>query len=114
MEAASQSAEALKKQIVDIEIQLKRLREQLVKLEAQEISKSLDELSVNQPVHQENVDEKNEAQRKWPLSEEEYKRYGRQMIVPNIGIQGNVISLSSPVISLTNLQDNYDSNQPQS
>jgi len=31
---------------------------------------------------------KNEQTRKWPLSGEEYKRYGRQMIVPQIGLQG--------------------------
>jgi len=29
--------------------------------------------------------------KKWPLELEEYKRYGRQMIVPNIGIQGEFI-----------------------
>lgn len=28
--------------------------------------------------------------RKWPLSLEEYKRYGRQMVVPQVGIQGTV------------------------
>lgn len=27
-------------------------------------------------------------ERKWPLSAEEYKRYGRQMIVSQIGLQG--------------------------
>ena len=26
--------------------------------------------------------------RKWPLLAEEYRRYGRQMIVPQIGLQG--------------------------
>lgn len=25
---------------------------------------------------------------KWPLSGEEYRRYGRQMIVPQVGLQG--------------------------
>lgn len=30
----------------------------------------------------------NGRKRKWPLSGEEYKRYGRQMIVPQIGLQG--------------------------
>lgn len=30
----------------------------------------------------------NGHKRKWPLSGEEYKRYGRQMIVPQIGLQG--------------------------
>jgi adenylyltransferase/sulfurtransferase len=26
--------------------------------------------------------------RPWPLQADEYKRYGRQMILPNIGLQG--------------------------
>lgn len=28
--------------------------------------------------------------RKWPLLDEEYRRYGRQMIVPQLGLQGSV------------------------
>lgn len=28
--------------------------------------------------------------RNWPLSAEEYKRYGRQMIMPDIGLDGKV------------------------
>lgn len=30
--------------------------------------------------------------RKWPLLDEEYRRYGRQMIVPQVGLQGEWIS----------------------
>jgi adenylyltransferase/sulfurtransferase len=31
-----------------------------------------------------------EAPNKWPLSQEEYKRYGRQLIMPEIGLQGQL------------------------
>jgi adenylyltransferase/sulfurtransferase len=80
MDAATQSAEALKKQIITTEEQLKRLKEQLVAVEAQSsIERAVDGLGLRAgPV----------TTGKWPLDLEEYKRYGRQMIVPSIGIQG--------------------------
>jgi adenylyltransferase/sulfurtransferase len=31
-----------------------------------------------------------EAPNKWPLSQEEYKRYGRQLIMPEVGLQGQL------------------------
>lgn len=31
---------------------------------------------------------------KWPLEAEEYKRYGRQMIMPEVGLQGDPQSLT--------------------
>jgi adenylyltransferase/sulfurtransferase len=46
--------------------------------------------------------ENDSSKTKWPLSSEEYKRYGRQMIIPNIGIQGN----SSPAPALPSFQKN--------
>jgi phage-related minor tail protein len=46
MEAATQSAEALRKQIDDTEAQLSLLKEQLAKVEAETVEKSLKELSV--------------------------------------------------------------------
>jgi adenylyltransferase/sulfurtransferase len=41
--------------------------------------------------HGENVQQ--EAERKWPLDRSEYKRYGRQLIMPEIGLQGKVLQL---------------------
>ena len=38
--------------------------------------------------------------RRWPLLDEEYRRYGRQMIVPQVGLQGEWISSSSQRKSL--------------
>jgi adenylyltransferase/sulfurtransferase len=86
MDAATQSAEALKKQIATTEEQLKRLKEQLVAVEAQSsIGKAVDGLELGAgPV----------TTGKWPLELEEYKRYGRQMIVSNIGIQGGFFGSS--------------------
>ncbi|KAL1963496.1 hypothetical protein VTN77DRAFT_8077 [Rasamsonia byssochlamydoides] len=40
----------------------------------------------------------NGSKRKWPLSGEEYKRYGRQMIVPQMGLQGQIKLRSSSVL----------------
>lgn len=72
MEAASASAEALKQQIKDTENELAALKAQLAQVENPSSS----------PFHD------GTAPRTWPLSNEEYTRYGRQMIVPNVGIQG--------------------------
>ena len=82
MDAAKQTAEQLRQQITATEEQLQKLKEQLASVVAQNeapgIETPLNDLSVQHPV----------TPGKWPLSSEEYKRYGRQMIVPNIGIQG--------------------------
>lgn len=74
MESANASAEALREQILVTEETLRRLKEKLAQIESDDNSNSA----------------KNSSRcPKWPLSPEEYKRYGRQMIVPSIGIQGN-------------------------
>lgn len=82
MDAATQTAEQLRLQIAATEDQLKKLKDKLAKLDAQNgassVETSLEGLGLEDPV----------TRGKWPLSSEEYKRYGRQMIVPNIGIQG--------------------------
>lgn len=65
------SAGTLRKQIAETEAQLNKLREQLSQVEA--LAKDKHENPVTQ---------------KWPLSQEEYKRYGRQMIIPSIGLKG--------------------------
>lgn len=86
METTTQTAESLRQQIAVTDEKLRKLKEQLANLEAQSVETSLRDLSVG-----------DQASRvtncKWPLSSEEYKRYGRQMIVPDIGIQGDFPSL---------------------
>ena len=74
MESASASVETLRKQILDTENSLRELREQLAQIESRNVGESAKNSSI--------------SDWEWPLSLEEYKRYGRQMIVPNIGIQG--------------------------
>ena len=82
MDKATSSAEVLRRQIAATEQELRRLREQLAAVEAKEVE-DLNGLSLeDHPV----------TQGKWPLELEEYKRYGRQMIVPNVGIQGDFSS----------------------
>ncbi|KAK6587350.1 hypothetical protein PZA11_000640 [Diplocarpon coronariae] len=80
MDPAPASAQNLRKQIITTEDKLKRLKEQLASVEAQ------DGIAGLQLGAEENVTEVS----KWPLSEEEYQRYGRQMIVPSVGIQGQL------------------------
>jgi hypothetical protein len=84
MDSATQSADALRRQIAATEEELKRLKAQLASVEAHDgtngVEKSLQGLEVD--------DAGLVTHGKWPLSAEEYKRYGRQMIVPSIGIQG--------------------------
>ncbi|PMD39531.1 molybdenum cofactor synthesis protein-like protein [Hyaloscypha variabilis F] len=79
MDQATKSAETLRRQIAATEEELSRLREQLAVIENEEVQ-NLKGLSL----------EEGPVTRKWPLELEEYKRYGRQMIVPNIGIQGQL------------------------
>ena len=74
MDSANASAEALRKQISEAEDQLSLLKKQLAQVEAASTVNSIKDINLND--------------HKWPLSGEEYKRYGRQLIVPSVGIQG--------------------------
>ncbi|KAF4619051.1 hypothetical protein G7Y89_g14798 [Cudoniella acicularis] len=80
MEGHNTTAELLRRQITATEEELKRLKAQLAFLESEKAKSSRAGPEQDGPV----------TQRRWPLSEEEYKRYGRQMIVPNVGIQGQL------------------------
>jgi adenylyltransferase/sulfurtransferase len=45
--------------------------------------------------------EQDSPSQKWPLNKTEYKRYGRQLIMPEIGLQGNyLVSLVSTLCNL--------------
>ncbi|EPE28084.1 Activating enzyme of the ubiquitin-like protein [Glarea lozoyensis ATCC 20868] len=83
MERATTTAKALRAQITATELQLQNLKAQLATLESQE------------PPLQ---NESEKIPTKWPLTPDEYKRYGRQMIVPNIGIQGQLNLKNSKVL----------------
>lgn len=84
MDLANASAEALRKQISETEAQLQILKDQLAQVEADVPADLVNGLSFSE--EPDNVT----REQKWPLSAEEYKRYGRQMIVPSVGIQGQL------------------------
>jgi adenylyltransferase/sulfurtransferase len=92
MEAATQSAHSLKRQILEAEEQLANLREQLQKVELTITLKKPPFEGHSESSTHGNYEKDGKtyhgSETKWPLSSEEYKRYGRQMIVPSIGIQG--------------------------
>lgn len=71
MESSNNKVQALKEQIAATETELFRLKEQLATIEERQ-SSGKDETKTS----------------KWPLTPEEYLRYGRQMIVPSIGMEG--------------------------
>lgn len=95
MEDAASKAEELKRQITKTERELKALREQLEGLvsparESQNAtSRGTTHESTGMPVV---------PPWKWPLKEEEYARYGRQIILPSVGIQGQLRLKSTAVL----------------
>jgi adenylyltransferase/sulfurtransferase len=86
MDSLSQRAAALKQQIIATEKELNRLKSLLTEVEETQAKNT----TPPPPPQAELIsqDEIRPPKPKWPLSSEEYKRYGRQMIVPNVGIQG--------------------------
>lgn len=84
MDIATQKADALRRQIVATEAELAVLKKQLAEITGQDVTKKLEELDVSEEK------DARVSHEKWPLSPGEYQRYGRQMIVPSVGIQGRV------------------------
>lgn len=79
MEIENESAEGLRNHIANAERKVKELKEKLEKLE----SDGKAEVLSSQP-----REVQNSGTSKWPLTAGEYIRYGRQMIVPSIRIEG--------------------------
>lgn len=80
------------------EVYIKILRDRIA-IHEHEIQKLKDELAQASAGRDDNDDsakppKQNEnpeiVRTPWPLSSEEYKRYGRQLILPNIGIEGDL------------------------
>jgi adenylyltransferase/sulfurtransferase len=84
------SVQSIKQKIIDTEAELIHLKQQLAKLELnQDASSDAKEAQPCEPVED---DASINGESRWPLTAEEYNRYGRQMIVPSIGIQGILYS----------------------
>lgn len=84
MEAATSTAERLRLQISQIETELEALRAQLAAVEA----------------HEEPGDRApgEGAPWSWPLAEPDYERYGRQLILPQLGLGGQLRLRSAAVL----------------
>jgi adenylyltransferase/sulfurtransferase len=81
MEAVNAKPGPLRNEILTAEAQLRNPKEE-AQVEASATAQDLQGLSFAE-----------QSCKEWPLSGEEYQRYGRQMIVPDIGIQGLFRSL---------------------
>ncbi|KAI0844205.1 adenylyltransferase [Daldinia vernicosa] len=83
MDSITDKAKQLRYKISQTEKELQDLRRQLEELE---------------PTSQSLNTNTNPPEWKWPLSEEEYSRYGRQLILPTVGIKGQIRLKSAAVL----------------
>lgn len=108
MDTARKSAQQLREQISKAEEELRSLREQLAQTEAHEKAQDQDQVETS-------ATSANVSAWKWPLQADEYDRYGRQLILPNVGIQGQTTSFSHCyAVTNTLLQANRGSRPPRS
>lgn len=86
MAEAEKKVETLREKIRVKEKELQELKSQLANLEVSAdintTSTVKTDLVIGEPP-------------KWPLLPEEYKRYGRQMIVPRVGLKGDCLHITS-------------------
>ncbi|KAL8941252.1 MAG: hypothetical protein Q9216_002355 [Gyalolechia sp. 2 TL-2023] len=84
----------LRRQIATTRSQLKKLTRQLTEAERQQSNRSNESYAyLNQNSESSPSPERSspvDISPKWPLQAEEYKRYGRQMVLPHIGLQGQL------------------------
>lgn len=82
MDNLERTCASLRAQIATTETQLAGLRRELESAE-----KAALEIKTEKTTEKESNGNSGRT-RKWPLLNEEYRRYGRQMIVPQLGLQG--------------------------
>ncbi|KAI2470059.1 ThiF family protein [Annulohypoxylon bovei var. microspora] len=96
MDSISNKADQLRDKIIQAEKELQDLRRQLTELESSCLNGNADQGfgSASDP------DNSTEAlpEWKWPMKEEEYSRYGRQLILPTVGIKGQLHLKSTAVL----------------
>ncbi|KAI1779439.1 ThiF family protein [Hypoxylon cercidicola] len=97
MDSIANKAEQLREQIARTENELQDLRRQLNELES-----PIQSLTIDQgPSSTSTTKQSGEApspEWKWPLREEEYSRYGRQLVLPTVGIKGQLRLKSTAVL----------------
>ncbi|KAI1095017.1 adenylyltransferase [Rostrohypoxylon terebratum] len=96
MDSIPDKAEQLRHKITQVEKELQDLRRQLSELESSTVDPKLDQGSGSTLDH--NQVAKTVPGWRWPLKEEEYSRYGRQLILPTVGIKGQLNLKSSAVL----------------
>ncbi|KAI4860339.1 ThiF family protein [Hypoxylon rubiginosum] len=97
MDSVTNKAEQLREKIAQTEKELQNLRRQLNELESPIQNLDVDQghsstSTTKQP------GEASSPKWKWPLREEEYSRYGRQLILPTVGIKGQLRLKSTAVL----------------
>lgn len=85
MDSADERAAQLRQQIARAEVELQALKEQLAQVESAQQEKH------GGPGTTHTGGGDGTAAWKWPLSAAEYERYGRQLILPHVGINGKLI-----------------------
>jgi adenylyltransferase and sulfurtransferase len=88
---------ALQLQIQGLEAQLKDLKRQLAETD---VDQPVNKPSTVVATHAESSPERPTASKReghwsWPLDADEYRRYGRQMIMPEIGLEGSLSPFQS-------------------
>lgn len=93
-----EAVHALHLQIQGLEDELSVLKRQLAKAEAVDISQASRPVSPSTavltdaeiPPEQPIAAKDEDSDSRWPLDADEYRRYGRQMIMPEIGLEGSL------------------------
>lgn len=81
MGSLEETCASLRAQITATESQLAGLKRDLAKAEQAEQSEKATTVKIQH-------EDRDGEEKQWPLLQEEYKRYGRQMIVSQVGLKG--------------------------
>ncbi|OTA98498.1 hypothetical protein M426DRAFT_109555 [Hypoxylon sp. CI-4A] len=96
MDSIANKAEQLRGKISQAERDLDNLRRQLAELESSTKPSRTAQAPDSILDHKKSTEES--LTWKWPLSEDEYSRYGRQLILPTVGIKGQLNLKSAAVL----------------
>ena len=97
MEDVDKTCASLRSEIAATETQLSRLKQELASVEHVAATKAIrtksPEIRAPKDENEKSEDslKQSKSRSRWPLLDEEFKRYGRQMIVEDIGLKGWVL-----------------------
>lgn len=100
MSAPQTAVERLRSQIIRLESQLADLKIKLVEAETADTPTApipyLDVSTISSITNKQATVSKLEEHGRRPLEMDEYRRYGRQLIMPEIGLKGPLLYLTNP------------------